>query len=113
MVIIFDCLYNSGVACNRKRFSGAGDLAPLAHMSAVLLGEGEVFYQGERMAAKHGLALAGSPLSTERGLSTVKRYPSVYRICFTGVVLHRKCFDLGDCHWQLVSRGSIGLSRAF
>ncbi len=37
----------------------SGDLAPLAHMSAVLLGEGEAFYRGERIAARSALAIAG------------------------------------------------------
>ena len=37
----------------------SGDLAPLAHMSAPLLGEGEVFHAGERMPASAGLKIAG------------------------------------------------------
>jgi len=41
----------------------SGDLAPLAHMSAPLLGEGEVFYEGKRLPASEGLKIAGlSPL---------------------------------------------------
>ena len=37
----------------------SGDLAPLAHLALVLIGEGEVFFQGARMAAQAGLAKAG------------------------------------------------------
>jgi histidine ammonia-lyase len=37
----------------------SGDLAPLAHMSAVLLGVGEVFVKGERVSAVEGLKAAG------------------------------------------------------
>jgi histidine ammonia-lyase len=37
----------------------SGDLAPLAHMSAVLLGVGEVFIRGERASALDGLRAAG------------------------------------------------------
>jgi histidine ammonia-lyase len=37
----------------------SGDLAPLAHMSAILLGEGEAFYQGEKISAKIALQLVG------------------------------------------------------
>lgn len=37
----------------------SGDLAPLAHMSAVLLGEGEAIYQGNRISAQKGLQIAG------------------------------------------------------
>lgn len=42
----------------------SGDLSPLAHMSAVLLGVGEVFAKGERMSAREGLERAGvAPLA--------------------------------------------------
>ena len=37
----------------------SGDLAPLAHMSSLLLGEGEALYKGERIAAKIALEVAG------------------------------------------------------
>ncbi|MDH5378287.1 MAG: aromatic amino acid lyase, partial [Gammaproteobacteria bacterium] len=37
----------------------SGDLAPLAHMSAILLGEGFVRYQGEILSAQEGLKIAG------------------------------------------------------
>lgn len=36
----------------------SGDLAPLAHMSTVLLGEGEVLYRGERLPGHKGLEIA-------------------------------------------------------
>lgn len=60
-------LYNHQVypAIPEKGSVGAsGDLAPLAHMSAVLLGEGEVLFNGERMSAAIGLQIAGlSPIA--------------------------------------------------
>ena len=37
----------------------SGDLAPLAHMAAALIGEGEVFYQGTKMPASQALEHAG------------------------------------------------------
>ena len=37
----------------------SGDLAPLSHMGLVLLGRGEAFYQGRRMAGGEAMALAG------------------------------------------------------
>ncbi|WP_445360869.1 histidine ammonia-lyase [Microbulbifer sp. EKSA005] len=55
-------LVNAGVypAIPEKGSVGAsGDLAPLAHMSVVLLGEGEVFIKGERKSAHEGLKAAG------------------------------------------------------
>ncbi|MEO7547122.1 MAG: histidine ammonia-lyase [Ramlibacter sp.] len=52
----------------------SGDLAPLAHLCLPLVGEGEVFYQGERMPAARALQLAGiSPLalSAKEGLALI------------------------------------------
>ncbi|MCJ9427806.1 histidine ammonia-lyase [Kordiimonas marina] len=44
----------------------SGDLAPLAHMSAVLLGVGEVRHRGETLSAKEGLKVAGlTPLTLQ------------------------------------------------
>ncbi|MGC8838727.1 MAG: aromatic amino acid lyase, partial [Anaerolineae bacterium] len=37
----------------------SGDLAPLAHMALVLLGEGEAFYRGERLPGGEALRRAG------------------------------------------------------
>nr|WP_321455547.1 histidine ammonia-lyase [uncultured Cohaesibacter sp.] len=37
----------------------SGDLAPLAHMTAVLIGEGEATYEGERLSGSEALAKAG------------------------------------------------------
>ena len=52
----------------------SGDLAPLAHLSLPLVGEGEVFYQGERMPAAHALERAGIrpiQLSAKEGLALI------------------------------------------
>ena len=44
----------------------SGDLAPLAHLALAAIGEGEVFYQGERMPAADALERAGiAPLQLE------------------------------------------------
>jgi histidine ammonia-lyase len=37
----------------------SGDLAPLSHLTAVLLGEGEAYYNGKRMPGKEALQKAG------------------------------------------------------
>ena len=37
----------------------SGDLAPLAHMAAVMMGEGEALYRGDKMPAKNALVAAG------------------------------------------------------
>lgn len=52
----------------------SGDLAPLAHMTAALIGEGEVIYGGEAMCARQALSRAGlSPLvlAAKEGLALI------------------------------------------
>jgi histidine ammonia-lyase len=44
----------------------SGDLAPLAHLALALIGEGEAFYHGERLASSEALRRAGiEPLQLE------------------------------------------------
>jgi histidine ammonia-lyase len=44
----------------------SGDLAPLAHLALAAIGEGEAFYQGERLPGREALARAGiEPLELE------------------------------------------------
>lgn len=50
---IYPCIPKKGSV------GASGDLAPLAHMSAVLLGEGQAIYKGETISAKVALELAG------------------------------------------------------
>jgi histidine ammonia-lyase len=50
----------------------SGDLAPLAHMAAVMIGVGEAFHRGERMPATEALAraqLAPAALAPKEGLA--------------------------------------------
>jgi len=50
----------------RGSVGASGDLAPLAHLALGLIGEGEAFYQGERMPAGDALAATGlTPLTLQ------------------------------------------------
>lgn len=52
----------------------SGDLAPLAHMSLVIVGEGEAWHDGKRLPGHQALARAGLrplPLSYKEGLSLI------------------------------------------
>jgi histidine ammonia-lyase len=70
-------LHNQGVTpvvpCQGS-VGASGDLAPLAHLSLPLVGEGEVFYQGERLPATDALERAGIraiQLSAKEGLALI------------------------------------------
>ena len=52
----------------------SGDLAPLAHMAAVMMGEGEAFFHGERMPGASALRQAGLQpvaLAAKEGLALI------------------------------------------
>jgi histidine ammonia-lyase len=47
------------VVCNKGSVGACGDLAPMAQIALSLMGEGESFYQGERMPTSKALDKAG------------------------------------------------------
>ena len=54
------------VVPEKGSLGASGDLAPLAHIALVLIGQGEAFYKGERMPGLKALALAGiRPIALE------------------------------------------------
>src|SRR5262249_49144897 len=70
-------LLNTGVTPvvpSRGSVGASGDLAPLAHLSLVLIGEGEAVYQGERLPGAEALRRAGlAPvtLGAKEGLALI------------------------------------------
>jgi histidine ammonia-lyase len=55
-------MMNKGVTpvmCQKGSVGASGDLAPLAQMALVLIGEGEAFYEGERLPGKEAMRRAG------------------------------------------------------
>jgi histidine ammonia-lyase len=67
----------------------SGDLAPLAHMGLVLIGEGEAVYQGRRMPGGEALALAGLQpveLGAKEGLALTNG--TAYMAAFGALTAH-------------------------
>src|SRR5262249_12430804 len=70
-------LLNTGVTPvvpTRGSVGASGDLAPLAHLSLVLIGEGEAWYRGERLPGAEALRRAGlTPvtLGAKEGLALI------------------------------------------
>jgi histidine ammonia-lyase len=50
------------VVCNKGSVGACGDLAPMAQAALLLMGEGEAFYNGERLPGKEALYRAGIPV---------------------------------------------------
>lgn len=73
----------------------SGDLAPLAHLSAVLLGYGDVSVNGRIMSAKEGLEIAGiKPLSLapKEGLALINGTQVSTALGITGLLGTENCF---------------------
>jgi histidine ammonia-lyase len=50
------------VVCQKGSVGACGDLAPMAQLALLLMGEGEAFYQGERLPGKEAMQRAGIPI---------------------------------------------------
>jgi histidine ammonia-lyase len=50
------------VVCSKGSVGASGDLAPMAQAMLLLMGEGEAFYQGERLAGSEAMRQAGIPI---------------------------------------------------
>jgi len=62
------------VVCQKGSVGACGDLAPMSQVALLMMGEGEAFYQGERLPGKVALEKAGIPipgLQARDGLATI------------------------------------------
>ncbi len=50
------------VVCQKGSVGASGDLAPMAQAALLLMGEGEAFYQGERLPGAQAMQRAGIPI---------------------------------------------------
>lgn len=62
------------VVCQKGSVGASGDLAPMAQMALLLMGEGEAFLEGQRLPGKEAMARAGIPvpdLQARDGLAAI------------------------------------------
>jgi len=62
------------VVCQKGSVGACGDLAPMSQLALLLMGEGEAFYQGQRLPGREALKKAGIPipgLQARDGLATI------------------------------------------
>ncbi len=62
------------VVCQQGSVGASGDLAPMSQIALLLLGEGEAFYQGQRLPGREAMERAGIPipgLQARDGLATI------------------------------------------
>jgi histidine ammonia-lyase len=62
------------VVCQKGSVGACGDLAPMSQMALLLLGEGEAYYEGQRLPGAEAMARAGIPvpgLQARDGLAAI------------------------------------------
>ena len=94
----------------------SGDLAPLAHMSAILLGEGEAYYQDEIVSANIALQLAGlNPivLAPKEGLALLNGTQASTALALQGLLAAENVLCAGTVIGALTVEAAKGSRSPF
>ena len=112
-------LLNAGVLpCVPAKGSvgASGDLAPLAHLAAALIGEGDVRIAGETMPAAQGLARAGlEPLALDakEGLALVNGTQASTALAVDGLLAAEAVFAAAVAAGAMSVEAALGRTGAF
>jgi histidine ammonia-lyase len=119
LVELLVALLNAGVhpVIPEKGSVGAsGDLAPLAHLALVAIGEGEAFYQGERMAGGEALRRAGIQpivLAAKEGLALLNGTQAMTAVGALAVARGCRVAQLADLAGAMSLEALMGTPSAF
>lgn len=94
----------------------SGDLAPLAHMVLVMIGEGEAFYKGVKMPGKAAMDQAGIPLivlSSKEGLALINGTQIMTAIASICLVDSENLLDSADVVAAMTVEALRGIPEAF
>lgn len=94
----------------------SGDLAPLAHMSAVLIGEGEALYQGKIIPAKEALKSAGlSPLvlAPKEGLALLNGTQASTALALEGLFMIENLYASSTIAGAMSVEAALGSRQPF
>ncbi|MUZ74563.1 histidine ammonia-lyase [Agrobacterium vitis] len=94
----------------------SGDLAPLAHMAAVMMGEAEAFYQGEKLPGKIALERAGlSPviLAAKEGLALINGTQASTALALAGLFRAHRAAQAALITGAMSTDAAMGSSAPF
>ena len=94
----------------------SGDLAPLAHMTAVMIGEGEAWFAGERMAGAAALSKAGlAPvrLAAKEGLALINGTQVSTALALAGLFRAHRAANAALVTGALSTDAAMGSSAPF
>jgi histidine ammonia-lyase len=119
MVRLLESMLEKGVipVIPEKGSVGAsGDLAPLAHMAAVMMGEGEAFFAGERLSGADALAKAGlTPLvlAAKEGLALINGTQTSTALALAGLFRAHRAAQAALITGALSTDAAMGSSAPF
>ncbi len=94
----------------------SGDLAPLAHMTAAMLGEGEAFHRGDRLPARAALAAAGLhpiELSAKEGLALINGTQVSTALALAGLFRAERALRASVVTGALATDAAMGSTAPF
>jgi histidine ammonia-lyase len=94
----------------------SGDLAPLAHLALVVVGEGEAFYRGERMTGAEALRRAGLKaiqLTAKEGLALLNGTQAMTAVGALAIARARRIVELCDLSGAMSLDALKGTPAAF
>ena len=94
----------------------SGDLAPLAHMAATMIGEGEAFYQGERLPSADALKKAGlNPviLAAKEGLALINGTQTSTALALAGLFRAHRALQAALITGALSTDAAMGSTAPF
>jgi len=119
LVELLVALLNAGVhpVIPEKGSVGAsGDLAPLAHLALVAIGEGEAFFRGERMAGGEALRRVGLQplaLAAKEGLALLNGTQAMTAVGALAVARGLRVVKLADASGAMALEALMGTPAAF
>lgn len=94
----------------------SGDLAPLAHMAAAMIGEGEAFYQGERLSSADALKKAGLKpvvLAAKEGLALINGTQTSTALALAGLFRAHRALQAALITGALSTDAAMGSTAPF
>jgi histidine ammonia-lyase len=104
------------VVPSRGSVGASGDLAPLAHLALPLVGEGEAWFDGERLSGREALERAGlapEDLQAKEGLSLVNGTQFMAALAALGLVRARRLAKTADIACALSLEALQGSRTSF
>ena len=104
------------VVPERGSVGASGDLAPLAHLALVLIGEGEAFWKGERLPGAEALRRAGLEpvvLEAKEGLTLVNGTQAMTAVGTLTLLRAEALAEMADLAGAMTVEGLLGSHRPF